>query len=120
MHCGIGIGSAPEQQHKHRSTKRRQSQNHAGSAFVRYSWQSAKCCCTRFHFLQQLGHFSFDKIRLNSLLRVENLSILDLEPGDYILVFDYVPDGYSCSSLSDNFTLLDGSKLKLEYECDKY
>ena len=40
-------------------------------------------------------------------------------PGDYTVIFNNIPDNYSCSKTMDNFVLNNGGKVKLEYECVK-
>ncbi len=46
-------------------------------------------------------------------------TVLDAETGDYILSFNEIPDGYTCSETFDNFSLDTDGKIKLEYECQK-
>lgn len=48
-----------------------------------------------------------------------NITILKLKEGKYTLLFDYVPEDYSCPELIENFELSKGKKMKLEYECTK-
>lgn len=50
---------------------------------------------------------------------VSSVTILGAKPGDYVLTFDYVPSGYSCSYVNDEFTLNQDAKVKLEYKCNK-
>ena len=56
---------------------------------------------------------------LESFTSQQNITILKATPGDYIISFENIPEGYTCSTLSDNFTLNDGEKLKVKYECIK-
>ena len=46
-------------------------------------------------------------------------TILDATPGDYLIAFEIVPEGYTCEKVTDNFTLNEGGKVKLEYSCSK-
>lgn len=46
-------------------------------------------------------------------------TVLDAETGDYILIFNEIPDGYTCLETADNFSLDIDGKIKLEYECQK-
>jgi len=48
-----------------------------------------------------------------------SITMLDAKPGEYTIVFEEVPEGYSCSELVDNFTLNQDGKVRLEYECIK-
>lgn len=50
---------------------------------------------------------------------ISDITILDAEPGDYILTFEHIPEGYDCSKVVDNFTLKKDGKIKLEYKCTK-
>ena len=54
---------------------------------------------------------------LETFTSQKNITILDATPGDYIISFTDIPEGYTCSTLSDNFTLNEGEKLKVKYEC---
>ena len=50
---------------------------------------------------------------------ISDITILDAKPGDYNLIFESIPDGYTCSKTQDYFTLAKDGKVKLEYECRK-
>jgi len=55
----------------------------------------------------------------NEFTDILDLTLLNMEPGNYTLIFEEVPEGYSCPELIDNFTLNQDGKVKLEYECIK-
>lgn len=44
---------------------------------------------------------------------------LGVKPGNYILTFENIPENYNCNEITDEFTMSDGDKIKLEYECTK-
>lgn len=44
---------------------------------------------------------------------------LGVEAGDYTLTFEEIPNGYTCSEVTDSFTLSEGGKVKINYECIK-
>lgn len=44
---------------------------------------------------------------------------LDVEKGDYLLTFSAIPNGYTCFTTNDSFTMKGNSRLKFEYECLK-
>ena len=46
-------------------------------------------------------------------------TVLDVKPGEYEVRFEIIPENYTCSKILDNFTMNDGDKIKLEYECTK-
>ena len=48
-----------------------------------------------------------------------DITKLGFIPGKYKLKFMHVPSGYICPDISEKFTMNDGDKLKLEYECTK-
>lgn len=48
---------------------------------------------------------------------VDNLTLLDMHPGKYILTFKEIPEGYTVDRLVDNLTLEQGGKVKVEYTC---
>lgn len=50
---------------------------------------------------------------------IKDVTILGVTPGDYNLYFEYVPTNYSCSTITDKFTLKKDGKIKLEYKCEK-
>lgn len=50
---------------------------------------------------------------------IADYTILDATPGDYLITFEIVPEGYTCEKVTDNFTLNEGGKVKLEYSCSK-
>ena len=50
---------------------------------------------------------------------IADVTFLDAKPGDYNLIFESIPDGYTCSKTQDYFTLSKNGKIKLEYECTK-
>lgn len=50
---------------------------------------------------------------------ITDQTLLDVKPGDYILTFEMIPEGYNCEKSTDKFTLAEGGKVKLEYKCSK-
>lgn len=48
-----------------------------------------------------------------------NVTELGVKPGDYTLTFENIPEHYNCTKIVDNFTMSDGDKIKLKYECTK-
>ena len=50
---------------------------------------------------------------------ISDITILDAIPGEYDLVFEKVPDGYTCNNTTGSFTLSEDGKVKLKYECTK-
>lgn len=48
-----------------------------------------------------------------------SITMLNATPGDYTIIFEEIPEGYSCSELVDNFTLNQDGKVSLKYECIK-
>ena len=48
-----------------------------------------------------------------------SITEVGVTPGTYTLIFHDIPEGYSCLKLVDEFTLSEGGKVKLEYECTK-
>jgi len=45
--------------------------------------------------------------------------IFGATPGEYRVTFERVPEGYTCDTLYDTFTLEEDNKVKVEYECRK-
>lgn len=45
--------------------------------------------------------------------------IFGATPGEYRVTFERIPEGYTCDSLYDTFTLEEDNKVKVEYECRK-
>jgi len=64
-------------------------------------------------------HFNGPQIYNNEFTDIADLTILDVKPGDYIVTFEDIPDGYTCEKIMDNFTLNVDGKVKLEYTCTK-
>ena len=50
---------------------------------------------------------------------IPNVIEFGVEPGDYDLYFENIPEDYECEKIRDTFTLEDGGKVKLEYTCNK-
>lgn len=48
-----------------------------------------------------------------------NVTELEVGPGDYTVTFENVPENYNCPKMADNFTMSDGDKIELKYECTK-
>lgn len=67
----------------------------------------------------KLSLSSIDGIYQEQITDTSNATLLGMKSGDYILTFEEVPEGYTCSKLVDNFTLNKDAKLKLKYECKK-
>ena len=44
---------------------------------------------------------------------------LDVKKGDYLLTFSSIPNGYTCFTTNESFTMRKYSRLKFEYECLK-
>ena len=45
--------------------------------------------------------------------------IFGATPGKYRITFENVPEGYTCDTMNDTFTLEEDGKVKVEYECRK-
>lgn len=48
-----------------------------------------------------------------------NVTELGVKPGDYSITFVNIPENYSCDKIADDFTMSEGDKIKLEYQCTK-
>ena len=48
-----------------------------------------------------------------------NITGLGVKPGEYTVFFENIPENYDCIKIMDQFTMTDGGKLKLKYECTK-
>ena len=48
---------------------------------------------------------------------VSNLTLLNMQDGEYTLTFEDVPEGYNPDKLIDTFTLPENGKVKVEYIC---
>lgn len=48
-----------------------------------------------------------------------SMTELGFKAGDYNVTFINIPENYSCDKMTDNFTMSDGDKIKLEYKCTK-
>lgn len=48
-----------------------------------------------------------------------NITELGVKPGEYTLTFENIPSNYNCDKIVDYFTMTDGDKIKLKYECTK-
>ncbi len=48
-----------------------------------------------------------------------NVTELGVKSGDYTLIFENIPKNYNCDKTIDRFTMAEGDKVKLKYECTK-
>lgn len=64
-----------------------------------------------------VGHRNggFDEDFINE----SEIIIFGATAGEYRVTFERVPEGYTCDTLYDTFTLEEDNKVKLEYECRK-
>lgn len=61
------------------------------------------------------GGISSDK----EFIDTTEITILGAATGNYTLIFSEIPEGYSCDEKLDKFTLEEGKKIKVKYECEK-
>lgn len=48
-----------------------------------------------------------------------NITELGVKEGEYTIIFENIPENYTCSTVMDDFKMTDGDKIKLKYECTK-
>lgn len=51
--------------------------------------------------------------------RMTKNRVVEVVSGDYVLMFDNIPKGYTCFTVRDTFSMKKGEKKVLEYECLK-
>jgi len=48
-----------------------------------------------------------------------NITELGVKAGEYTITFENIPENYTCSTVIDDFSMTDGDKINLKYECTK-